>query len=165
MPNHVHLVLVPGAADGLHRALGEVHRRYTRRVNFHKGWKGYLWQGRFASCPMDEAHLRAAGRYVELNPVRARLVARPEDWPWSSARGHLAGADDGVMRAEPLLSRLPDWRAFLDGGPDEAEAEALRRGERSGRPLGSTAFIEALERRTGRALKKRKPGPKRATDA
>jgi putative transposase len=75
MPNHVHLVLVPGAADGLHRAPGEVHRRYTRRINFQKGWKGYLWQGRFASCPMDEAHLRAA----------ARSAPPPSSRPWSAA--------------------------------------------------------------------------------
>ena len=57
MPNHVHLILVPSSADGLRAALAEAHRRYTRRVNFREGWRGYLWQGRFASVAMDEAHL------------------------------------------------------------------------------------------------------------
>ena len=85
MPNHVHLILVPETREGLHQALGETHRRYTRRINFREGWRGYLWQGRFASFPLDEAHLHAAGRYVELNPLRAGLVEKAEDWPWSSA--------------------------------------------------------------------------------
>jgi len=83
MPNHVHLILVPSDADGLRAALGEVHRRYTRQVNLREGWRGYLWQGRFASFPMDESYLLACARYVELNPVRAKLVRRAADWRWS----------------------------------------------------------------------------------
>ena len=76
MPNHVHLILVPQSAEGLRQGLGEAHRRYTRRVNLREGWRGYLWQGRIASFPLDETHLLAAGRYVELNPLRAGLVKR-----------------------------------------------------------------------------------------
>lgn len=64
MPNHVHLIAVPESADGLRRAIGEAHRRYTRRVNFREGWRGHLWQGRFASCPMDEPHLLTAASYI-----------------------------------------------------------------------------------------------------
>lgn len=86
MPNHVHLILSPHTEDGLRAALGEAHRRYTRHVNFRERWRGYLWQGRFASFPMDEKYLLACARYVELNPVRARLVKRPQDWAWSSAQ-------------------------------------------------------------------------------
>jgi len=74
MPNHVHLILVPSDERGLRAALAEAHRRYSRRVNFREGWRGYLWQGRFASVPMDGAHTLAAARYVELNPVRAGLA-------------------------------------------------------------------------------------------
>ncbi len=162
MPNHVHLILVPSTPEGLHRSVQEVHRRYTRHVNRQKGWKGYLWQGRFASCPMDETHLLAAARYVELNPVRAGLVKRARAWRWSSAVAHLTGKDDGIVSPQPLLDRRPDWKAFLKKGLDETMAEALRRGERTGRPLGSVDFIEDLERRTGRTLKKQKPGRKRA---
>ena len=76
MDNHVHLILVPKTADGLRATLGEAHRRYARRINFREGWRGYLFQGRFASYPMDNAHLMAAVRYVENNPVAAGLVAR-----------------------------------------------------------------------------------------
>ena len=91
---HVHLVVVPKSEEGLRRALGEAHRRYTRLINFREGWRGHLWQGRFSSFVMDEKYLLAAARYVELNPVRARLVEKPELYPWSSAAAHVKGADD-----------------------------------------------------------------------
>jgi putative transposase len=73
MPNHVHLIAVPQSAGGLRRAIGEVHRRYIRMVNFREGWRGHLWQGRFASFVLDEAYLLTAARCVEVNPVRAGL--------------------------------------------------------------------------------------------
>ncbi|MCH8998001.1 MAG: transposase [Proteobacteria bacterium] len=158
MPNHVHLILVPRAADGLRAALGETHRRYTRHVNFREGWRGHLWQERFHSFVMDEDHLLACARYVELNPVRAKLVERPEDWPWSSAKAHLDGRGDGTAALEPLLGRVADWRSFLDGGLGEAALETLRRHGRSGHPLGSEAFFEALERVLGRGVRPRRPG-------
>jgi putative transposase len=66
MPNHVHLIVVPQSAESLRRAIGEAHRRYTRRIIFREGWRGHLWQGRFASFVMDENHLLTAARYVEL---------------------------------------------------------------------------------------------------
>ena len=91
MPNPVHLILVPGDEGGLRAALADAHRRSSREVNLREGWRGDLWQGRFASVAMDEAHLLACARYVELNPVRAGLAERAEPWPWSSARAHLAG--------------------------------------------------------------------------
>ena len=81
MPNHVHLIVVPRSEDGLHRALGEAHQRYTRRVNLREGWCGHLWQGRFASFAMDQRHLLQAARYVEMNPVRAKLCRVPWRWP------------------------------------------------------------------------------------
>jgi putative transposase len=161
MPNHVHLILVPQDEDGLRKALGEAHRRYTRRVNVREGWRGHLWQERFHSFAMDEGHLLAAARYVELNPVRAKLKRRARDWRWSSARAHLAGEDDALVTAAPLLERVPDWRAFLAGGLEADALEALRRHTRTGRPLGSAAFLERLEARLGRRLRPGKPGPKR----
>ena len=75
MPNHVHTVAVPATEQALRLGTEEAHRRYSRHVNFREGWRGHLWQGRFASFPMDEAYLHAARRYVELSPVRARLVS------------------------------------------------------------------------------------------
>jgi putative transposase len=160
MPNHVHLILVPRDADGLRAALGETHRRYTRHVNLREDWRGYLWQGRFASVAMDGPHVLAAARYVELNPVRVGLVRRARDWRWSSARAHLAGEDDALVRVRPLLDLVPDWPAFLRQGLGDDEREEIRAGERTGRPLGSPAFVARLEKRLGRTLKRQKPGPK-----
>lgn len=104
MPNHVHVIAVPDSGDGLRRAIGEAHRRYTRRVNFREGWRGHLWQGRFASCPMEEPYLLAAARYIEQNPVRAGLAARPGEYPSSSARAHVAGRDGSLVTVAPLLT-------------------------------------------------------------
>src|SRR3954464_6973508 len=89
MPNHVHLILTPSDAEGLRAALAEAHRRYSRRINLAHGWTGYLFQGRFASYPMDAAHLMTAVRYVELNPVRAKLARHAEDRIRPTPRAHL----------------------------------------------------------------------------
>ena len=160
MPNHVHLILVPTAEAGLRATLGEAHRRYTRMVNFREGWRGHLWQERFHSFPMDEPWLLHAARYVALNPVAAGLVARPEDWRWSSARAHLAGKSDGIVDVRPLLDRVGDWAAFMEGGIEDAMMTRLEMHMQTGRPLGSDAWVEALENRLGRPLRPRKRGPK-----
>ncbi len=160
MPNHVHLIAVPDSEDGLRRAIGEAHRRYSRRINDRMEWRGHLWQGRFASVPLDQRYLLAAARYVELNPVRAGLAADAEAYPWSSAAHHLSGRDDRLVRSGPLLDMVPEWRAFLHGGLKEEERKALRRHERSGRPLGSEEFVAGLETALGRVLRRGKPGPK-----
>ncbi len=160
MPNHVHLIAVPETEGALRLGIGETHRRYTRYVNFSKGWKGYLWQGRFASFPMDERYLLAAARYVELNPVRAGLVKKPEDYRWSSVHAHLTGRAEGVVNAGALLDIVDDWRGFLGESLEQEDLERLRGHENTGRPAGSEKFIEDLESRLARSLKKRKPGPK-----
>ncbi|MDR2488512.1 MAG: transposase [Desulfovibrio sp.] len=159
MPNHAHIIGVPEKEESLHRAIKETHRRYSCRINTREGWRGHLWQGRFASFPLDEKHGLQAIRYVELNPVRANLVGRPQDWPWSSAAAHLSGAMD------PLLSPVPevyvsDWRGYLE----ETEAEIFLRHERTGRPLGGTEFIRQLEDKCGRTLLPQKRGPKCKAD-
>lgn len=159
MPNHIHAVVVPSDADGLRRTFGDLHRRYTFYVNARRRCTGHLWQGRFGSVAMDEPHVHNAFRYVSLNPVRARLVKRPEDWQWSSVRAHLAGKDDRLVRVAPALERVGDFAAFLAAGVDEGEAfSALRRAESIGRPIGSEAWLRSLERRTGRTLAPGKPG-------
>jgi putative transposase len=159
MPNHVHLVAVPKTAEGLARAIGEAHRRYTRLVNFREGWRGYLWQGRFASFVMDRRHCVAAARYIERNPVRAGMVKRAWEWPWSSAAAHVAGRGDALIRpGGPLAAEVSNWRRFLAGKDDAATAELLRRHGRTGRPLGSERMVQTLERRLGRRLSPGLPG-------
>jgi len=171
MDNHIHLILVPTTPDGLRAALGETHRRYTRRINDREGWRGYLFQGRFASYPMDDAHLIAALRYVENNPVAANMVAQAEDWRWSSARSHIAGrrvADDPLTDVAAMGRHVPNWRAMLRYGAEfagtdpagEAMAEAIEARLRSGRPLGGPAWIAAHETAQGRPLAPQRRGPR-----
>jgi putative transposase len=159
MENHVHLVLVPETPEGLARAVGEAHRRYTRHINQRKGWTGYLWQGRFASFPMDERYLLAAVRYIELNPVRAGIAGSPLDYRWSSARAHIKGRDDALVRVRPMLEIVGDWRDYLAQPVDRAEEKNIRLHSRTGRPLGSDSFVELLERHLRRLLRKQRPGP------
>ncbi|HYI40849.1 MAG TPA: transposase [Allosphingosinicella sp.] len=163
MPNHVHLILVPEKPDGLRRALAATHRRYACAVNRREDWQGHLWQERFASFPMDESYLLACARYVELNPVRAGLVGRPEQWMWSSARDHLGFGADGLTETRALLGRWPDWRTILDGGLDPAAIEAIRARELDGHPLGDAGFLARLAALTSRPLASRRRGrPRKA---
>ena len=101
MPNHVHLILTPSTEPGLARAVGEAHRRFTAFSNARARVAGHLFQGRFASRPMDEDHLLNAIRYLAFNPVWARLAKTPQLWPWSSVGAHLAGMDDALVRVAP----------------------------------------------------------------
>lgn len=161
MPNHVHLIVVPGDEDGLRRTFADAHRRYTGLINARHQWTGHLWQGRFGAVAMDEDHLLAAARYIALNPVRAKLVRRAEDWPWSSVQAHLSGEDDGLVKVAPLATRYADFAAMLEETEtDAADWARLRRSETTGRPTGSAAWLEELERRTGRQLKAKPRGPK-----
>jgi putative transposase len=109
---------------------------------------------------MDEAHLVHAARYVALNPVRARLCERAEQWPWSSARAQLAATDDCLAVVKPLLDRVGDFAAFLASDEDQQATRALRMAETTGRPFGEPAWIEQLQRDSGRALAPKKRGPK-----
>lgn len=161
MPNHIHLVAVPSKAENLRLAIGEAHRRYTRRINFSKGWRGHLWQERFSSFVMDERYLLACVRYIENNPVRAKLVTSAEQWPWSSASAHTSGKNDKLVNVASMLSMISaGWEQFLTGALLSEEMEDIRQHERTGRPLGSASFIEQLESNLGRKLKPQKPGRK-----
>jgi len=159
MSNHVHLIAVPDHETSLASGIGEAHRRYTRYVNFREGWRGYLFQGRFYSCPLDGNYLLAAVRYVLRNPVRAGIVREPWHYRWSTTQW-LVGAvpsDPLAIRSE-LLDDITDWRAFL--GCASETPDVIRKHTRTGRPLGDEAFIDQLEEVTGRSLRPRKRGPK-----
>ena len=172
MDNHVHLVLVPRTPDGLRAMLGEAHRRYTRGINLREGWLGHLFQARFASYPMDDAHLMTAVRYVERNPVAAGLVEAAADWRWSSARSHIAGqrvADDPLTDVPALGAYVRNWRAMLRHGLEAGElgedgeqvADAIEARLRTGRPLAADEWIAAQEATLARPLAPRKAGRKR----
>src|SRR5271169_5607814 len=114
---------------------------------------------RRTSVAMDESHLISAVCYVSLNPVRARLVTRAEDWPWSSVRAHVNGADDGLVTVRPVLDRIPHFAELLSTTEDQGFGD-LRLAEGSGRPLGTADFVTGLERLLGRPIARRAPGRK-----
>jgi REP-associated tyrosine transposase len=163
MPNHVHLILTPSDTLGLGLALSRAHRLYAGFVNARARQTGHLFQGRFGSVAMDEDHLIAAARYVALNPVRARLVARAADWPHSSVRAHMLGEDDGLAQVRPILDRVARFADLIETDADDPAFMALRRSEAIGRPLGSETFIRGAEGLLGRTLAPGKRGPKPKT--
>jgi len=114
MTNHVHLIVKPSENSNLAKAIGETHRRYTSSINKREKWKGYLWQGRFASFPMDDSWLLKGAAYTELNPVRAGMVKQPWDYPWSSIHAHLSGDDPKqIVNPERILEIAGDWKTYL----------------------------------------------------
>ena len=157
MTNHVHLIVAPPTPESLGRAIGEAHRRYTWQVNRRDAVIGWLFQGRFRSCPLDDRHEIAAIRYVERNPVRAGMAAQAWEYPWSSAAFHVGEKnEDPLVDSRDLLGSAGEWRKWL--AHDPAEIEAVRRASRTGRPCGSKRFMSRLERRTGRQLAPQRPG-------
>ena len=140
--------------------MGEAHRRTTNFINARGRWTGHLFQSRFSSVAMDESHLIAAVRYVSLNPVRARLARKADDWAWSSVHAHLAREDDELVSVAPVLDRVDQFAALLETDSDEGAFQALRSSEGSGRPLGNADFIADLERLLGRPVARRAPGRK-----
>jgi putative transposase len=160
MPNHVHLALVPSDADRLRRALAPAHRRYAGHIHERERRTGHFWQGRFGAVAMDEAHFCAALRYIALNPVRARLVERPEAWRWSSVHAHQTGHADGLTEVAPVLERYPRFMDLIESGPNDDAFIRLRQAEGIGRPLDDDNFIARLEALTQRRLKPAKRGPK-----
>ena len=161
MPNHVHLILVPSQPDGLAKAVGEAHRRYTAFFNARARLTGHLFQGRFFSRAIDEDHLIAAARYLALNPVRAGLVANSAEWSASSVAAHLAGRDDVLATVAPLLQRVPRFADLIEPGPEEAAEPLLfESGVATGRPLGDATFLSQIEARLGRTVRPGKRGPK-----
>jgi putative transposase len=161
MSSHVHFVVVAEREDSLSRGIGLAHRRFAAWLNARHGWLGHLWANRFFSTPLDETHLWRAVRYVERNPVRAGLVARAEEWPWSSARSRVEGSPDPLLAPGwPEPQRLAGWSEWL-AEPDDGElVERLRRCTQTGRPCGFPDFVTALESALNRALAPRKRGPK-----
>ena len=108
---------------------------------------------------MDDDHLAAALVYVAMNPVRARLCARPTDWRWSSVHALLGQIpDDGVTAVAPVLERFPDLADRIAAGEDHQASARLRKAEQIGRPVGTPAFIAGLERQTARRLLAAKRG-------
>jgi putative transposase len=162
MDNHVHLLLTPQTANGLARMFRRIHTWWAMTFNRTHGRSGPLLQGRFHSSPLSEDHYWTALRYVELNPRRAHLVRRAEDFTFSSARARLAGKPDpfvvmGNAAMRKHFTRV-EWRAYLEI-PDPEGEEELRKAAPSSLPCGSNEWIRELEQRFHRKLSWSPPGP------
>ena len=161
MSNHVHLIVVGDEQHSLARAIGYAHARHSSWVNKCRGWTGHLWANRFYSSPLDEDHLWAAARYAELNPVRAGLARRAEEYPWSSARAHTLGLLDSTLATiRPFPGSIENWGRWLAEGMADPRFATIRANTSTGRPSGSPEFVRLLERRLGRVLRPSRRSPK-----
>ena len=166
MPNHVHMVMVPETRQALAKLLKELHADYALRINRRMQWTGHLWQSRFYSSPLDSAYFVSAVRYVELNPVRAKLATSPFSYPWSSASHRTLASSSSILDLSHALNRLlpPSelWAQFL-GIRHKDQFEVLRVNGQGNLPCGSADFISELEKATGAVLTKRPRGRPRKT--
>ena len=161
MTNHVHLVVVPNKRSNLAKAIGETHRRYTCMINARYHWTGYLWQGRFASFPMDTLYTLKAIAYVELNPVKAGIVKNAWDYKYSSADAHLTGKDElGIVEIDKVLDITGNYQDYLQQAQNDNDIKILEKHQRTGRPLGDESFISKAEKLLKRHFIKKKAGPR-----
>ena len=174
MSNHLHLLVTPEAADSVPLMMQGVGRAYVRYFNRRHGRSGTLWEGRYRSTLIEaERHLLACMVYIDLNPVRAGMVATAADYPWSS-HGHMIG-----LRIDPLITPHPLYwalgntpfareRAYADlveGAPGSPRQAELARGLRTAWALGGDAFVADLARRTQRRVSRTRPGrPRKAVE-
>jgi putative transposase len=153
MPNHIHIVGVPGSQDSLARAFNTVHMLYAQYFNRKQNATGHLWQGRFFSCALDERHVYAAVRYVEQNPVRGGIVSVPQDYPWSSAKAHVTGAPDPILSGHCFLTEtVQDWARYLGEEPDREAVDSVIKATKIGRPCGKEDFVTQMEEILNRRL-------------
>jgi putative transposase len=161
MTYHVHLVVVPADALTMQRALRAVHSQYAQRINRMAGRSGHLWQGRYFSSPLDSNYFLNAVRYVELNPVRAGLVEKAEDYEWSSAAAHCGRRHDNLLApaaSSPVLAGIRNWSGWLGDGLSAESVETIRHHGSRNLPCGSSDFVAALEQATGGSLNCRPRG-------
>ena len=161
MTNHIHLVAVPGDELTLGKALRDAHTVYAMYFNTRTALSGHVWQGRFFSCPLDEAHLWAAVRYVERNPVKAGLVERAEQYRWSSAAAHCGLFTDDLLCTDfPPPGIVEDWSAWLAQPDEESVIDYIRQQTQTGRPCGNETFLDQVEGLLNRTVRRKKPGRK-----
>ena len=156
MTNHVHLVATPAQEDSLNMAVGRTHFIYTQYINRLHGRSGHLWQGRFYSCPMDAGYAVAAMRYIERNPIRARITRVPWTYRWSSAGAHTGGLDQAQvldLKTWHNLAEELNWKELLTDGDDAATLAAFRLNTQTGRPLANDSLLSKLEHTLGRRLR------------
>lgn len=167
MTNHVHLLMTGKVVGSISSTMQCLGRRYVRRFNDRHGRTGTLWEGRFRSCLVDtERYVLACYRYIEMNPVRARIAAEPLDYRWSSAHANAGSAHDPLLDPHPVYvdlatddaARKARYRELLEDAITQDELTAIRASVKQGGALGSRHFHEQIEALTGQPSRQRPPG-------
>jgi len=156
MNNHIHFIVIPKDEKSLGSTFRIVHTRYAQYFNKKICSTGHLWQGRYYSCVLDDRHLLAAARYIERNPVRAKIANKPTDYIWSSAKSHSAISSNDIISASNLFKHIDieqsQWKGFIDKSDEPDEVAVIRKYTMTGRPLGAASFINKLEKEFGERL-------------
>jgi len=168
MTNHVHLIVDPGGdASALGRLMKRLAGRHTRRLNRLRSRTGTAWEGRYKSSLIDtDSYLLACSRYVDLNPVRAGVVSRPEDYAWSSFRALAGLTDCDWLDASPCYQALAEtskeqqqrYREFVGRGVEESELTVIRSAIQRNQLTGSEAFARQIGNRLDRKISTLAPG-------
>ncbi len=156
MTNHIHLIATPKNKESLAKAIGRTNFYYTQYINRMHGRSGHLWQNRFYSCPLDKPHFWLALRYIETNPVRAKMVRDPAKYKWSSVAIHLGKKQQteliDVAKWRQISARI-DWEQQLKKGCNDQEMKLVRNATHVGRPLGRDSFMSKMEKVIGKRLR------------
>ena len=160
MPNHVHLLVVPKQEESLARGIGGTNLVYTQYINRKYERSGRLWQNRFYSTIIEkESYLLTATRYIERNPVRAKIVKNAEDYKWSSATAHIMRTKDDILSKNWLDEKeLKTYKDFITIIENDKEVDFIRKATSVGRPLGTERFVKTLETLLCRDLLPKKIG-------
>ncbi len=159
MTNHVHLLATPGHETSIGKTLQSLGRRYVQYFNFTYQRTGTLWEGRYKATIIDsESYLLTCSRYIELNPVRANMVAHPREYPWSSYHWHADGRADALLVDHPLYRRLGKtaeerqsaYRALFRAHLGDTALVEIRDATNKGWALGSDRFLTQIEALSGR---------------
>ena len=154
MTNHVHLLVKPLKENTLYKMMQGITLCYTQYFNRKYFRTGRLWESRYHSCIIDgDKYLWTVSRYIEKNPVRARMVKNPEDYPYSSAKSHITGEANTLLK-EPLFDEreMSEYKLLMKSKEREDELEEIRIKTCLGKPLGGDDFIAELSEKVGRSL-------------
>lgn len=162
MPNHVHFIAIPHNVESLAKTFNCVQMIYAQYYNEKQGMCGHLWQGRFYSCVMNEQHLYACARYIERNPVRAKLVGDAKMYQWSSARVHCGIEQEDVLGVQKLFDYIEDgivnWKEFIQEEDNQQEMTRIKECTNKGLPVGDDGFVREIETKLSRTLRTASPG-------
>jgi putative transposase len=167
MTNHFHLLATPETAEGIPQMMQAVGRRYVRTYNLRHARTGTLWEGRYRSTLIQaERYLMACMVYIDLNPVRAGMVADPADYRWSSHQHYMGGRTDRVITPHPLywelgntpFAREQAYAALVQAGISEEQKRALTDSALRGWALGEPDYVAELQKRTARRVTRGQAG-------